>query len=125
MLWGFRDGWADCAGGCSWPLGWANTNGGLRVLPVCTEDWPVGLSPLFLSVCAAFAYLYPLQASGCWCVEVVCTGGCECTCSPYVPVFGVCWVYSGLCWLGLVSVDADVFRCDWCDRSRVGLGIAV
>ena len=32
---------------------------------VCTEDWPVGLVPLCLSVCAAFAYLCPLQASGC------------------------------------------------------------
>ena len=55
-------------GRCSCPLGWATSDGGLRVLPVCTEDWPVGLAPLRLSVCAAFAYLCPLQASGRWCV---------------------------------------------------------
>ena len=60
-----------------------------------------------------------------WCVVVVCTGRCGGACSPCVPVFGVCWVYSGLCWWELVSVDADVFRSGWFDRSWVGLGAAV
>ena len=53
------------------------------MLPVCTEDSPVGLAPLRLSVCAAFAYLCPLQLSGRWYVEVVCTGGCEGACSGF------------------------------------------
>ena len=57
---------------------------------------------------------------GHWCVVVVCTGGCGGACSSCVPVFGVCWVYSGPCWWGLVSVDTDVFQCGWCDRSWVG-----
>ena len=74
---------------------------GLCVLLMCTEDWLVGLAPLLLSVCAAFAYICPLQASGHWCVVVVCTGGCEGTYSPCVPVFGVCWVFPRLCWLGV------------------------
>ena len=82
----------------------------------------MGVAPLRLSVCAAFAYLCPLQASGRWCVEVVRTGGCE---GARIPAFGVCWVYSGFCWWGLVSVDIDVFRCGWCDRSGVGLGAAM
>ena len=57
-------GWADCAGGCLCPLGWASAGSGLRVLLVCTEGWLVGLAPLHLSVCAAFAYFCPLQVSG-------------------------------------------------------------
>ena len=35
-----------------------------RLLPVCTEDWPMDLAPLRLLVCAAFVHLCPLQAGG-------------------------------------------------------------
>ena len=84
-----------------------------------TEEcsWSVGLAPLLLSVRAASAYLCPMRR---WCVEVVCTGGCGGACSSCVPVYGVCWLYSGLCWWGLVSEDEDVFWGGWCDRSWVG-----
>ena len=92
-----------------------------------TEDcsWPVDLAPLLLSVCAASAYLCPMRA-------LVCCGGMHwwmwgClffVCSSFWCMLSVL-VGGGVCWWGLVSVDADVFRCGWCDRSWVVLGAAV
>ena len=75
----------------------------------------------FIGVCC---FCISVQC-GRWCVVVVCIGGCGGACPSCVRVFGVCWVYWGLCWWGLFSVDADVFRCGWCGRSWVGLGAAV
>ena len=47
-------GWADCAGGCSCPLGWATADSGLRVLLEC--NWGLqlagGFGPsAFIGVC--------------------------------------------------------------------------
>ena len=119
LLWGFqvpRGGWAGCAGGCSCPLGWATADSGLRVL--LETAWP-----LCFYWCVLLLHI-SVQC-GHWCVVVVCTGGCGGASPSCVPVFGVCWVYSGLCWWGLVSVDAVVFRCGWFGRSWVGLGAAL
>ena len=75
----------------------------------------------FFGVCCFCISLSNAGFGVLWWYALVDVGG---VCPSCVPVFGICWVYSGLCWWGLVSVDADVFQCGWCGRSWVGLGAA-
>ena len=75
-------GWADCAGGCSCPLGWATTDSGLRVLLEC--KWGLQLAcgcgpSAFIGVC-------------CFCISLSNAG------------VGVLW------WYALVDVGVLVLR---------------
>ena len=108
-VYGFPGGcWANCAGGCL--LGWASTGGELRVLPVCTEGWPVSLTPLHLLVCVVFVCR--------WCA-LVDVGVLVCLVRSLCVPVGFC------CMLGVLGASIGGIRSRWTRMFFSVAGVAI